>query len=484
MGDFTSDFAKKCDEAIESRNINNLKILYENAIKIAENVDNKFIIRSNFYYFAYNCYGTIGVGNNDFQEKSLSLIRQAIICFEESNNDEENNNLLKYYQALKISIGNELDKSGRIISAIGNYYDVFDESSKDVTINLIISLIRYLKLLKNSDYIHFFYKKILDLMDSFYEKDKSFQGIEGLSSFYKTIKNKREHLESVTLKRLNISENTKSFNYRSWIARNKLAINPLNDIFTDLNVSLDSLYIDSVICKKDESNEVRELFLIYNEIKQEYASARYQLYEGISNDKYHFSDLGNNLKLDSEYILYSYGEQQIKNSYKAIYSIFSRIAYFLNKYNHVGILNKSLSLKRLFDNIEKNEMFKLQKFFCLNGLDWIKKDLYISNTNNDYKYSVDPNMEQIRILRNYLEHRLVKVVFYSNKFKVTDDTMVISFNILVNKSMYLLKKCRESIILLTLYINQNEDEKKRKRNIGDIPPLFLMDYPEDFKVNY
>lgn len=484
--EFTIYFGKKCDYAIFLNDYKQIEYLYKKAMEVAENTNESYIKRSHFYYYAYNCHGHIHLNEKNHQEKSLSLIRCAIIFYEKNKSEKENtfteNYHSKYYEVLRVSIGNELDDSGRIISAIDSYNDVFNDNSYEVFINLIISLRKYVSVLKNSDYIHFFDKKILELMDAFYEMGEDFNKFKGLDNYYKLLQNKREHLDDVTFKEMDFSEDSDAIEYRKWVAQNKLALNPLNDIYTDLNVSLDSIYIDSIISKIDESMENKELFLIYNEIKQEYASARFQLYEGINNNEYHYSDFGNKLILDSEYILYSYGVKQIENSYRSIYSIFNRVAYFLNKYNHMEISNKTLSLNKLFNKIEKNEDDSLKKFSCLNGLDWIKKDLYGDNTGDDYKYSVDPKMEKIRKLRNYLEHRLVKVVFYKDEYEATEDVLVISENVLVNNSMYLLKKCRETIILLTLYINQNEAYKKRKLNGENIPPLLLRDYPEDFKV--
>lgn len=75
--------------------------------------------------------------------------------------------------------------------------------------------------------------------------------------------------------------------YRKWCAKNRLFINPLNDVLTNSEVANDYLFTPSVVLKLHKKPIYMTMF---NQLKQEYVSARYLFYESLCNEGKHFSD--------------------------------------------------------------------------------------------------------------------------------------------------------------------------------------------------
>ncbi|GEL68201.1 hypothetical protein MPS01_23560 [Marinilactibacillus psychrotolerans] len=82
-----------------------------------------------------------------------------------------------------------------------------------------------------------------------------------------------------------------------------------------------------------------------------------------------------------DYPIYGIGIEKVKAAYRSIYSIFDKIAYFLNKYFKLKIPDGTISFVNLWykdmrKNKRREEIQKiLQENYALNGLWWIYKDL-------------------------------------------------------------------------------------------------------------
>ncbi len=70
----------------------------------------------------------------------------------------------------------------------------------------------------------------------------------------------------------------------------------------------------------------------FNQMKQEYASARWLLYEGLQEDRVHFSDHDVRLCNTLDYSCHSLTVEKTKIAFRMAYSLFDKIAFFLNGY--------------------------------------------------------------------------------------------------------------------------------------------------------
>jgi hypothetical protein len=80
-------------------------------------------------------------------------------------------------------------------------------------------------------------------------------------------------------------------------------------------------------------NEPPSPVRFYNVMKQEYVSARFMLYEGSHSKDLHFSERGVLLYNTLDYPSHSLAVEQIKCAFRTAYSLFDKIAQFVNHYS-------------------------------------------------------------------------------------------------------------------------------------------------------
>ena len=71
-----------------------------------------------------------------------------------------------------------------------------------------------------------------------------------------------------------------------------------------------------------------------NQLKQEYISNRYLFYEGLTHVSKDFCDKDTSIIDDYNYNLHNIHIEKIKLSYRGFYSLFDKIAFFLNALLH------------------------------------------------------------------------------------------------------------------------------------------------------
>jgi hypothetical protein len=96
----------------------------------------------------------------------------------------------------------------------------------------------------------------------------------------------------------------------------------------------DSEYLPSHVVRVD-SPHIFESF--FDQIKQEYVSARRLLYEGLTAKVPHFSDRGVSLSATEPRPSLSLAVEKVKAAYRITYSLFDKIGFFMNAYMELGI---------------------------------------------------------------------------------------------------------------------------------------------------
>ncbi len=228
----------------------------------------------------------------------------------------------------------------------------------------------------------------------------------------------------------------------------------------------------------------------FSQIKQEYITLRYLFYKYFRGDeaKLHLSDNGRHLHNTLDYPQFGLRYEYLKISFRMAYSIFDKIAYFLNKYLDLGFNPKNVYFKKIWFTKKNDKYFINQKIQELNnlplrGLYFLSKDLY--EKDQEYSASIEPEAQKIAEIRNHIEHKYFKIHWdmWSGETKHTGDE-VIDMNIdnwsyslyeedFSNKTFKIINLVREAIIYLCLAINQ--EEIKQVDN-GITMPLFIMDY--------
>src|SRR5262249_8550472 len=161
--------------------------------------------------------------------------------------------------------------------------------------------------------------------------------------------------------------------------KHQLYINPLNDLGNFLIASHDILNMPTLAFP----TKTPPIYLsLYNQMKQEFGSARFFYYDAIMNEKPHFSDIDIVIVDTMEAVFNSLTIEKIKTSFRMSYSIFDKIAFFLNDYLKLGADQLKTSFKTIWysdsrKKILRNE-FANSNNWALRGLYWVSKDLHMT----------------------------------------------------------------------------------------------------------
>ena len=117
--------------------------------------------------------------------------------------------------------------------------------------------------------------------------------------------------------------------YRIWCLDNKLFLNPLNDLGAHRIAARDILHLPPFVAPIDEPPSLLGLF---NQLKQEFVTARWLYYDGTRGKGVHFADRDVVLLNTLDYPTYSIAIEKVKAAYRLAYSLFDKIAFFLNAY--------------------------------------------------------------------------------------------------------------------------------------------------------
>ncbi|HEY1656318.1 MAG TPA: LA2681 family HEPN domain-containing protein [Candidatus Tumulicola sp.] len=193
--------------------------------------------------------------------------------------------------------------------------------------------------------------------------------------------------------------------YRGWCWRQRLIVNPLNDLGRPTRQAMvDNLHLPP-IAPHDQTAEL--LFGYLDTLKQEFCSARWSLYEAITAREQHFSDRITHHDTGDK-PLHGLWIERIKSAYRVAYSVFDKVALFLNVYFELEMPAGDVTFSKVWGKqpLEPRVIFTASNNLPLRGLYWISRDL----GERGFKDVTEPDAQGMAELRNYIEHRFVRVV--------------------------------------------------------------------------
>ena len=271
--------------------------------------------------------------------------------------------------------------------------------------------------------------------------------------------------------------------YRSWCLENGLFLNPLNDLGSFTIAAQDVLHLPSLTLDLDEGGpEPPAAFGFYNQLKQEFVSARWLHYDGATAQKAHFSDKDTYLYDTLSIPSYSLATEKTKLAFRMAYSLFDKIASFINDYFKVGLRERDVTFRSVWYQGKRNSnalssIFLGRRNWPLRGLFWLSRDLFEPT----FREVSEPDAEGLLNLRNYIEHKYCQVyedmgMGYS-RFATSQSGSSLGFRIgrdmLEAKSLHILKLARSALIYLSLAIYWEETGKDSAREEGFVAPMPL-----------
>ena len=294
----------------------------------------------------------------------------------------------------------------------------------------------------------------------------------------------------IDMETFSLGDSNDEINYRKWCLKNRLFLNPLNDLGPYPIAATDVLGLPSIVVDIGEGPYYPGYF---NQMKQEFVSARYIYYEGVHSGIPHFSDREVLLFNTLDYPSYSLAVEKMKASFRMAYSLFDKIAFFLNHYLRLSIPERNVSLRTIWYKSQNRkgglrDEFTQRQNWPLRGLFWLSKDLYEDKPG--FKESIEPDAQELNEIRNHLEHKYLKLhddmwMGPSERdhemFRALADTLAHSMyrRDFQEKALRLIKMVRAALVYLSLAINWEEQRRKKERGPEAIVPGMPLGIWED-----
>lgn len=492
-------YAKKLDDAVITADHVQLEKLLNEIETTIPNVD--AASQARLYYSIGTVYCDFAKAKGLSHEESL---KKQLYCFRKSVDIIENEEYSKkkyapyvkgFKRILYTNYANTLSSCGRKIEAIAQYKKAIEvHPSFGMALGNLGRVYQDYGILDYDDghqnyFHHFAYSlltKAVGCKDSdTYEEAKEY--FSKLMSGYDPA-----YVEKFLQKDLKIPqfsyENIEEKLYREWAVENTLFLNTLNDLpVTELCFATDVLQLPSMVV----SINAKPIFHgMFNQIKQEYVYARYQYYSSLQFcDEVHYADKDTHLINFADYPQYGIRIEQVKSSFKILYGLFDKIAYFLNSYFDLGIHERDVSFSHVWltglgvgkKHYGYKNVLNHKENFALASLYWISRDFY-----DKFEDSPNPRLRRISDVRNALEHKYVKVTngWFPERTngEVDNLALYVTEGELFGLTLELMHIVREAIICLSLCVHV-EEQKKQKENEGKfIPSMPLMEYDDEWKI--
>lgn len=493
MNEFSSEceiFANKVDELIINKDYGALKIYLPQIEQYAETHDN--VEYAPIFYYIGTAKGVLA----DYQfrlktkmddeyiklrKESFYYLRKSIAMIEKV--DDKHPLLLSVYT----NYANGLDNCGRVIEAVRIYKKAINIDDKFGMAygNYGRALKFYANLVNDTGHRNKLHQYAYQaLYHSLEIKDPNMHD-EAVAHFtniireYEEVFPKESWMEAIRFEQFDLGEKEEA-EYRGWCLENHLFLNPLNDVIQkETAFAHDPLTITTFVERTETDEDERNVnppkwFAMLNQLKQEYICARYLCYKGSQREaKTHYADKEVKLSLASyDYVNYSIRLEQLKLSFRSLFSIFDKIAFEINEFWKLGLSERNASAKNVFDS----------KKYPMDNI--ALRALYWSNCEFREKFgnAENPSEKNLSTLRHALEHKFVKVHEYpcEKELKIQDDSFYhIDEKMLEHLTIRLLQLAREWIMELIYAIGI---EKGKKETGDNVMQLHVRDYDDEWKV--
>lgn len=425
---------ERADELILSKNIAQLKSFSSKIDKITFVFDDDYL-KSRYLYTLANCYSEIYKYNceewySDDLSKAVINYRKALHVIRKI---EYPTNDISYLQScIETNLGNYLSSQGRIFCCIPFWNDAFQRNQNLVSViskannQLFIASKIYDPNHRSYHYFEAYnliklgLERVEDLLPDqkiIYSEDGKFMHF--ISWFEQNFKSENfaslETFEEQT-------ETRKQRDYLKWCGDNRLFINDLNDINTSELVYQDIMTLPTISQEFNMALAMHEELMYhgnFDELKNDYCYARYLFFssKNIPNEEPHFFNSTYPHVNDLTYSITNLKASHYKSAFKTIYSLFDKIAYFINRFFDLNDMkfDKNINFDSIFRELRPGKWkphpkLKESKNYFIHALFYILKDIRDVKDSSSISSWLDPDTKAFSEIRNAIEHRSLKIV--------------------------------------------------------------------------
>ena len=330
------------------------------------------------------------------------------------------------------NLANALFRQGRLFEALREYDQALAVYSNSLACFLKgRTLLEVASTLYDKGHAMYFQKEAYPILKYVYEQkvelfdSDHLKFIESQEYCARFVKHFDKHYESICEEFPHLAEvrgisgkTVKERSYKKWCLQNKLFINDLNEITVESIAAQDVLGLPSVRFTVNPLIGVTDSLWLgagFSEIKHQYAHARFTFYEAIESryarrEVSHYSSDDLFLVNSLDYCLYRRDIEQIKVSFRLLYSCFDKLAVLLFKY-----LDPGSAARVYFSNVWYADGKRVKDFFLqsdnpyLLALYWLSREIN-DNEAEGHDHWMDLNASKLADIRNKLEHGGFRVV--------------------------------------------------------------------------
>lgn len=275
--------------------------------------------------------------------------------------------------------------------------------------------------------------------------------------------------------------------YRRWCVRHRVVLSLINDVELNVEALQDTATLPSItVAANEAAGLMPRPYAIFNQLKQEYVSARYLVFEALcERDKnLHFADRGVLLFDTLDYRYYRTWIEKLKMAFLTVHAIFDKIAYLVNEYWKVGMETRRVSFASIWHSNGRGHQTLSAQFsgsdnWPLRGLYCLSRDFHLKPVGDG---SVDPEAKVLHEIRNHIAHKYLRVhdhVLYDaseDRVRNGDELgYAISDRELEQQVMKLLKLARSALIGLNCAVSHEEVQRARGvEDRGTVLPMELF----------
>ena len=427
--------------------------------------------RMQVYYDIANGYHDLreikGENIEHYLEKEVYHLRYALDTYEGNLYNDESDTpegKVARYIAMRAytNLGNAYRTMGRYIAAIDSFQNalIISNDFAMASLNISLALLSYARLqirgYEQNYFHHACYHYYLRTKECRINLEKP-EYLDDLTHYVSSFS--PAYIEQFLEKPLKLPvfqvDNQAEADYRSYLLLFRLFLDPCLDIRSEHCFAVDSIGLPF---EEPYGEREKELLGLFNQIKQEYNWARLLWYKSAKEGEHEcYADRELDLVDVGKNVDFSLSESMLRTAFKAGYSLFDRIGFFINEYFKVGLTGAKISFK----NVWKNEIVNKKREVLFSvpapimdkhsdnppvcAMYWLQKDFYEKKEIN----ITSPHAEHIFKMRNDMEHNCLLTGNgpYTGSFiKYTTEDKI------ENNTYRLLRLARELIIYLCLAV--------------------------------
>jgi hypothetical protein len=278
--------------------------------------------------------------------------------------------------------------------------------------------------------------------------------------------------------------------YRTWCYRHRLFVNDAADFLPATVSASDVTSLPSIV---SPIQSPVQLYGLFNLMKQEFVTARWLAFAGLTAKGSHFADREVLIYDTLDYPCHSISIDQIRIAVRAAFSVFDKVGLFINQYWDLGhepsqVYFRSVWYEKRDPKKGLHQAFEQIHNWPLRGLYWISLDL----VDKEMQEILEPESRSLQELRHKLEHQFVKIVepmsaalhgAKGNKQVMADPAIVmyVARQELGAKAIRVLQLVRRALLHLSMAVQVEEERRARDRGEQPIGKIEMLPYPDEWK---